>query len=90
MELLSWAKQLGIEVKGLSFHVGSQVNNAKRHVEAIEACKKIMNQAQDKGMALKVLDIGGGFPVDYDQKGVDINAFCDPIRKSLAGVPNNI
>lgn len=45
MELLQWAKNLGIEVIGLSFHVGSQVNNAKRHVEAIEQCKKILNQA---------------------------------------------
>ena len=41
-------------------------------------------------MPLKILDIGGGFPVDYDQTGFDINSFCDPIRKSLAGVPSNI
>ena len=41
-------------------------------------------------MSLKILDIGGGFPVDYDQTGFDIQSFCDPIRKSLAGVPNYI
>lgn len=75
---------------GLSFHVGSQVNSAKRHVEAIEQCKKILNHAQEKGLGLKILDIGGGFPVDYDGNGFDIYSFCEPIRKALAGVPKNI
>jgi len=56
------------------------VSNAKRHVEAIEQCKTILKHSYEKGMKLDILDIGGGFPVDYDQTGSDINAFCEPIR----------
>lgn len=43
-------------------------------------------------MTPRVLDIGGGFPVDYSQEGTDFNIydFCEPIRKSLATVPNHI
>ena len=32
------AAELGINVRGLSFHVGSQAADAGKHVEAIEAC----------------------------------------------------
>lgn len=49
-----------------------------------------MAQASEKGLNLKILDIGGGFPVDYDSTGFDINSFCEPIRQSLSGVPPNI
>lgn len=45
LELMSDARDLGIDVIGLSFHVGSQVGNSSRHVEAIESCKKILHQA---------------------------------------------
>lgn len=42
-------------------------------------------------MKPRVLDIGGGFPVDYALDGsLNIYDFCEPIRKSLAGVPSNI
>jgi ornithine decarboxylase len=91
MALLSEAQDLGINVVGLSFHVGSQVVNSKRHVEAIESCKKILHHSSQKGMKLRVLDIGGGFPVDYTaQDNLDINEFCSPIRKALAEVPSHI
>ncbi len=36
------AAELGIEVRGLSFHVGSQAADAGKHVEAIEACAKLL------------------------------------------------
>ena len=89
-ELVQAAEELGIHVKGLSFHVGSQVTNASKHVEAIQACHKIMadiNQHADK--PLSVLDIGGGFPADYDLDGFDINAFCAPIRTALTELPED-
>jgi ornithine decarboxylase len=55
------------------------VSNSKRHVEAIEACKVIINQSQQKGINIRVLDIGGGFPVDYVTGKFDIYEFCGPI-----------
>ena len=92
LPLLKQAKDLGIEVIGLSFHVGSQVPNAKRHVEAIESCNGLLRQAEAQGLGLQVLDIGGGFPVDYSGTGseLDIDAFCAPIRTALANTPKYI
>ena len=90
LPLLQAAKDKGIEVIGLSFHVGSQVPNAKRHVEAIEACNGLLRDAQGMGLDLQVLDIGGGFPVCYQGNEVDIDAFCAPIRAALANTPSHI
>ena len=90
LPLLRQAKELGIQVVGLSFHVGSQVPNAKRHVEAIEACNELLRQTADQGLGLQILDIGGGFPVDYAGGELDIHAFCAPIRAALANTPAGI
>lgn len=89
-EIVSLAKQLGIHIKGLSFHVGSQCGNADKHVQAIQRCKELMeqvNQTQDRPMS--VLDIGGGFPADYQMQDFDIDQFCEPIRAALAELPKD-
>ena len=90
LPLLREAQALGIQVIGLSFHVGSQVPNARRHVEAIEACNSLLRQADAEGLPLQVLDIGGGFPVDYTGGELDSHAFCAPIRSALANTPHGI
>ena len=55
-----------MRVRGLSFHVGSQVADPSKYVEAIDACRELMLDAgRAGGTALDVLDIGGGFPVAY-------------------------
>lgn len=91
LPLLRKAQSLGIHVVGLSFHVGSQVPNSRRHVEAITACDKLIRQAADEHIVLRILDIGGGFPVDYATGGdLDIDAFCAPIREALAELPASL
>src|SRR5579859_5759213 len=40
------AADLGIEVRGLSFHVGSQAADSAKHVEALEACTKLIAAAR--------------------------------------------
>ena len=91
LDLLKKAKELNINVIGFSFHVGSQVPNARRHVEAIEACTKLINDAAQHNIDLEILDIGGGFPVDYtNAKRIDIDAFCAPIREALTKLPSHI
>jgi len=89
--LIELARSLGIRVKGLSFHVGSQAGEPSKYVEAIEACTNIMAEALLAGMpALEVLDIGGGFPVSYGQAVMPIDEFCAPIRTALARVPGHV
>ncbi|MFC3031566.1 type III PLP-dependent enzyme [Pseudoalteromonas fenneropenaei] len=88
--LLKEAQALGLNVIGLSFHVGSQAVNPMRHSNAIAACREIIENAKQAGIHLSTLDIGGGFPVSYDNKAFDIVEYCTPIRAELAKLPSNI
>jgi ornithine decarboxylase len=91
LALARLAHKLGIEVRGLSFHVGSQAADPGKHVEAIEACAKLLAAGRrEKLGALDTLDIGGGFPIDYGQQAPAIQRFCAPIRAALAKLPKRI
>ena len=86
--LLAHAEQQGLIVKGLCFHVGSQSASPVAHVHAIHACNEIIrahNASHDN--KLYVLDIGGGFPVNYDGSTPAIDVFCAPIRDALSALP---
>jgi ornithine decarboxylase len=89
--LARFAASLGIDVLGFSFHVGSQAADALKHVEAIEACRLLLASARRERLgSLDMLDIGGGFPIDYLQRALDIQKFCAPIRASLAKLPARV
>lgn len=84
------AEQLGLHIKGLSFHVGSQCTHAGKHIEAIDQCRDLMLAISETSSApMSTLDIGGGFPADYGLAGIDIGEFCAPIRKALAALPDD-
>lgn len=90
-DLLVLAHDLGIRIKGLSFHVGSQAADPRKHVEAVNACGAIIAWNQAAGLPpLTVLDIGGGFPVEYNEDVPPINEFCRPIREALAQIPADV
>ena len=89
-DLVFAAEKLGVHIKGLSFHVGSQCENADKHVEAIQQCHQVMQACnEDLIMPMSLLDIGGGFPADYELKGFDIQSFCAPIREALNELPKD-
>jgi ornithine decarboxylase len=91
LELIRLAAQLGIEVRGVSFHVGSQAPNPMKHVEAIDACARILAAAKREKLGrLDTLDIGGGFPIDYTKRVPEIGRFCAPIRKALQALPKRV
>jgi len=91
LALARLAADLGVDVRGLSFHVGSQVGDATMHVEALQACARLMRSARrEKLGTLDTLDIGGGFPIDYAQPVQDIAQFCVPLRAALARLPARV
>lgn len=85
------ARDLGLHIKGLSFHVGSQCKQPDAHVNAINICAKLIEECRGKmGIPMRTLDIGGGFPTSYDGSGMGIDTFCEPIRAALGKLPENI
>lgn len=65
--LLSYAKELGLNPVGMSFHVGSQTRQADMWIPTLDAMAAIWHAAQDAGHTLSMLDIGGGFPAFYGE-----------------------
>ena len=91
LALARQAAELGVGVRGFSFHVGSQAADALKHGEAIEACVRLLVAARRERLGVfDTLDIGGGFPIDYAQRAPDIGRFCAPIRKALAKLPRRV
>ena len=89
--MLELARSLGVTVRGLSFHVGSQVAEPKKYVEAIGVCAELIEQVGASGLAnLDLLDIGGGFPIPYGGTMQPIRGFCRPIRQALKGLPRGV
>jgi ornithine decarboxylase len=89
--MIELARRLGIRVRGLSFHVGSQATDPAKYVEAIHACTNLIAEALLAGLpSLEVLDIGGGFPVAYNDAVTPIDEFCAPIRAALARLPAHV
>jgi len=86
-DLLRLAAELRIQVDGFSFHVGSQAAGPAMFVQAIARCGELMHAAAKLGHAAGILDIGGGFPVDYRQQCMPIEEFCAPIRLALQELP---
>lgn len=67
VDLIEAAFDAGLVVEGLSFHVGSQCTNHTNYVQALQLMSSIFHEAWDRGRPeVKILDIGGGFPVPYD------------------------
>ncbi len=66
VDLLLEAFKVGLVVEGLSFHVGSQCTNFDNYVQALNIAAAVMKEARTRGREIKILDIGGGFPVPYN------------------------
>ncbi|MCW8193836.1 type III PLP-dependent enzyme [Proteobacteria bacterium 005FR1] len=90
MNLLEEARRFEVQVVGLCFHVGSQTTDPRQYVTAINTCGQLITQARAEGFDLRVLDIGGGFPVSYGTVVPEIHGFCGPIREALARLPEGL
>lgn len=76
-------RETGHEFYGLCFHIGSQCIFSENYVKAIEAAHMLINQLDLEGFNTSLLDIGGGFPVEYAEPIPTIDEFCAPIAEAL-------
>ncbi|OJD36399.1 ornithine decarboxylase [Diplodia corticola] len=60
-KLLRLAKELGLEVVGVSFHVGSGGKDPSAFMRAVRDARTVFDQATGMGFQMHTLDIGGGF-----------------------------
>lgn len=65
--LLGMARDLGLQVVGVSFHVGSGCQNVGVYADAIAAARQAFDMGASYGFNMTLLDIGGGFTAPYDE-----------------------
>lgn len=83
LELLQAARHLGLDVRGISFHVGSQCNNPEDYRSVLSAVRGFWDRAAAFGFAMEVLDIGGGFPAPYRSAAPSMEAFGSVVSQGL-------
>jgi ornithine decarboxylase len=83
VDLVLEAGRLGLVVEGLSFHVGSQCINFENYVQALNIAAEVMREARSRGHEIKILDIGGGFPVAYDRQVRPLAALARKINAEI-------
>ena len=59
--LLALARTLGLNVVGVSFHVGSGASDPMAFFQAVRDADIVFQQAREYGFTLRTLDVGGGF-----------------------------
>ncbi|MFA6054737.1 MAG: type III PLP-dependent enzyme [Thermodesulfovibrionales bacterium] len=74
LKLLLYAGERGLKPAGITFHVGSQCTNMYSWNIALDKAKALWDMAGKKGLKLKLLNIGGGYPINYTKNVVGIEA----------------
>ncbi len=86
--LLLLAGELGLEPYGVTFHVGSQCTDVSAWPLAIARCGLLLRQLHRSGVALSMLDLGGGFPARYTDPVPSTAALAAAIRSALDRLPH--
>lgn len=63
LNLMLKAKEAGLDMAGIAFHVGSQTVSADPYLHGLDIARELFEEAAAAGLKLRILDIGGGFPI---------------------------
>jgi diaminopimelate decarboxylase len=61
----AYAKDESIELAGLHVHIGSPVPKVEPYVEAVSVLLRLIDELERRGHPIRVVDLGGGWPVSY-------------------------
>ena len=82
-KLLLMARETGLDPAGITFHVGSQCTNIYSWDSALSKAKLLWDMAASNGIKLKLVNIGGGYPVNYTKSVVDIPTIEKRVNRIL-------
>jgi ornithine decarboxylase len=83
-ELMVLAGELGLDPFGLSFHVGSQQTNTAAYEAAIGKVAMLFTDLAEAGVKVRMVNLGGGYPVRYRQEVPEIDDFGAAIMGAMA------
>lgn len=83
LHLLSYAKKKALNPVGVTFHVGSQCTNIYNWNIALDKAKTLWDLAGERGISLRILNIGGGYPIRYTKHVIGIEAIEKNVNRLI-------
>jgi ornithine decarboxylase len=84
VDLMRKAAAWGLDPYGISFHVGSQQTQTGAYEAAIARVAMIFTDLKQAGINLRMVNLGGGYPVRYRQEVPEIGDFGQAIMGAMA------
>lgn len=75
--ILHEAARLGAKIHGISFHIGSGVENCRPMAQSLENARKLLDYGRMLGHPVDILDIGGGFMATAPNEFLKIGHFIE-------------
>jgi ornithine decarboxylase len=89
-QIIAEAARVGADLAGISFNVGSQCSNVENWRAGLAAARSAFEQMQGLGLAPRLVNIGGGFPVDMGYPVPSIEEIGAVVNESLATFPDDV
>ncbi|WP_433301519.1 type III PLP-dependent enzyme [Actinoplanes sp. CA-030573] len=83
IDLIRYAARHGLDPAGVCFHVGSQQLDPGRWEPSIAEAAVLFGRLREEGIPLRLLNCGGGFPVDYLAPAQPIEAYASAIATAV-------
>ena len=69
-----------LDVFGLDYHIGSQINEVSPFIEALEKSLELISQLKAEGIKISHIDIGGGVGIEYnEEKTINIEKYIQSV-----------
>ena len=76
-----------IELRGLHFHIGSQITSMQPYVMLCETVNRLQDQFEQQGIHFPILNMGGGLGIDYSNPDEcqipDFKQYFDVFKRHL-------
>jgi ornithine decarboxylase len=82
-DLMVQARTLGLDPYGISFHVGSQQTSTAAYEGAIARVAMLFTDLKEAGVKLRMVNLGGGYPVRYRAEVPGIDDFGNAIMGAM-------
>ena len=89
-EIVALAAELGADLAGVTFHVGSQCRNPENWRVAMEKARGLFDLMLKAGLKPRLLNIGGGFPVRHVKPIPSIEVIGNVVNEGLKAFPEEV
>lgn len=88
--IIAEAARLGADLAGVTFHVGSQCRNPENWRIGIRRAKELFETMRQAGLNPRLLNLGGGYPVQHMKPIPSIEIIGDIVNESIADLPEDM